>query len=140
MQNKGFEFTLAYQSLPVAGEPLLDATRRALRRSARVTEATGPSPVKAGARCALLVSPLPRGGKCLTRLACAGRMLYGAGTTGVSECTVEGDRIVRVHDGNTTSNGGDPALDLDVATGRITVKDEAGSATWTVGMQLDPNG
>ncbi|WP_437278641.1 hypothetical protein WME90_46775 [Sorangium sp. So ce375] len=134
------EFMLAYQSLPVAGEPLLDATRRALRRSARVTEATGPSPVKAGARCSLLVSPLPQGGKCLTRLACAGRMLYGAGTTGVSECTVEGDQVVRVHDGNTTPNGGDPAFDLDLATGRVTVKDEAGGAAWTVGVQLDPSG
>ncbi|WP_437743189.1 hypothetical protein WMF39_48085 [Sorangium sp. So ce1504] len=134
------EFTLAYQSLPVAGEALLDATRKALRRSARVTESTGPSPVKVGQRCALLVSPLPRGGKCLTRLACAGRMLYGAGTTGVSECTVEGDKVVRVHDGNTTPNGGDPALELDAATGRITVKDDVGGAAWTVGVQLDPSG
>ncbi|WP_437547759.1 hypothetical protein WME97_47575 [Sorangium sp. So ce367] len=134
------EFTLAYQSLSVAGEALLDATRRALRRSARVTESTGPSPVKVGQRCALLVSPLPRGGKCLTRLACAGRMLYGAGTTGVSECTVEGDKVVRVHDGNTTPNGGDPAFELDAATGRITVKDEVGGAAWTVGVQLDPSG
>ena len=51
-------------------------------------------------------------------------MLYGAGTSGVSECTVEGDHVVRVHDGNTTQDGGDPALDLDVATGRVTVRDE----------------
>ncbi|XYI02690.1 hypothetical protein ACMHYB_24235 [Sorangium sp. So ce1128] len=131
------ELTLAYQSPPVAGEPLLDATRRALRRSARVTESTGPSPVKAGARCALQVSPLPRGGKCLTRLACGGRMLYGAGTTGVSECTVEGDHVVRVHDGNTTQDGGDPALDLDLATGRVTVRDDEKRGAWTVGVQLD---
>ncbi|WP_437812817.1 hypothetical protein [Sorangium sp. So ce1078] len=133
------ELTLAYQSPPVAGEPLLDATGMALRRSARVTESTGPSPVKAGARCALQVSPLPRGGKCLTRLACGGRMLYGAGTTGVSECTVEGDRVVRVHDGNTTQNGGDPAFDLDVATRRVTVRDEGKGGAWTVGIELDPS-
>ncbi|MGK3998149.1 hypothetical protein [Sorangium sp. So ce1024] len=132
------ELTLAYQSPPVAGEPLLDATRQALRRAARVTESTGPSPVKAGARCAIQASPLPRGGKCLTRIACGGRMLYGAGTTGVAECTVEGDQVVRVHDGNTTPNGGDPALDLDVATGRVTVRDEEKGGAWTVGMQLDP--
>ncbi|XXT17080.1 hypothetical protein WME94_43315 [Sorangium sp. So ce429] len=132
------ELTLAYQSPPVAGEPLLDATRRALRRSARVTESTGPSPVKAGARCALHVAPLPRGGKCRTRLACGGRMLYGAGTTGVSECTVEGDHVVRFHDGNTTQDGGDPALDLDLATGRVTVRDEEKHGAWTVGVQLDP--
>ncbi|WP_438026108.1 hypothetical protein [Sorangium sp. So ce233] len=132
------ELTVAYQSPPVAGEPLLDATRNTLRRSARVTESTGPSPVKAGARCALRVSPLPRGGKCLTRLACGGRMLYGAGTTGVSECTVEGDRVVRVHDGNTTQDGGDPALDLDLATGRVTVRDEGERGAWSVGVQLDP--
>ncbi|WP_437599564.1 hypothetical protein WMF28_42755 [Sorangium sp. So ce590] len=132
------ELMLAYQSPPVAGEPLLDVTRMALRRSGRVTESTGPSPAKAGSRCALQVSPLPRGGKCLTRLACGGRVLYGAGTTGVSECTVEGDQVVRVHDGNTTPNGGDPAFDLDVATGRVTVKDDVGGATWTVGVKLDP--
>ncbi|WP_437577131.1 hypothetical protein [Sorangium sp. So ce887] len=131
------ELMLAYQSPPVAGEPLLDVTRMALRRSAFVAESTGPSPVKAGARCALQVSPLPRGGKCLTRLACAGRMLYGAGTTGVSECTVEGDQIVRVHDGNTTQNGGDPAFDLDVATGRVTVRDEGKGGAWTASVQLD---
>ncbi|MGK3959434.1 hypothetical protein WMF38_41110 [Sorangium sp. So ce118] len=132
------ELTLAYQSPPVAGEPLLDATRRALRRSARVTEATGPSPVQAGARCALHVAPFPRDGKCRTRIACGGRMLYGAGTTGVSECTVEGDHVVRVHDGNTTQDGGDPALELDVATGRATVRGEEERGAWTVGVQLDP--
>ncbi|WP_438005024.1 hypothetical protein WME89_40745 [Sorangium sp. So ce321] len=132
------ELTLAYQSPPVAGEPLLDATRRALRRSARVTESTGPSPVKAGARCALHVAPFPRGGKCRTRLACSGRMLYGAGTTGVSECAVEGDHVVRVHDGDTTQDGGDPALDLDLATGRVTVRGEEKGGAWTVDVQLDP--
>ncbi|WP_433932187.1 hypothetical protein AB3662_46980 [Sorangium cellulosum] len=132
------ELTVAYQSPPVAGEPLLDATKMTLRRSAAVTESTGSSPVKAGVRCALRVSPLPRGGKCLTRLACGGRMLYGAGTTGVSECTVEGNRVVRVHDGNTTRDGGDPALDLDLATGRVTVRDEAERGAWSVGVQLDP--
>ncbi|KYF65793.1 hypothetical protein [Sorangium cellulosum] len=132
------ELTLAYQSPPVAGEPLLDATKNTLHRAAGVTESTGPSPVKAGARCALRVSPLPRGGKCLTRLACSGRMLYGAGTTGVSECAVEGGRVVRVHDGNTTQHGGDPALDLDLATGRLTVRDEGERGAWSVGVQLDP--
>ncbi|WP_437646900.1 hypothetical protein [Sorangium sp. So ce362] len=58
----------------------------------------------------------------------------------MSECTVEGDQVVRVHDGNTTPNGGDPAFDLDVATGRVTVKDDVGGATWTVGVVLDPSG
>ncbi|MGK4008999.1 hypothetical protein WMF31_40720 [Sorangium sp. So ce1036] len=134
------ELAIPYQSAPVKGEPLLDATGRALRASARVTDATGPSPVKVGARCTLRASPLARPGKCLTRLECGGRMLYGAGTTGVSACTVVGDQVVRVHDGNTSRSGGDPALDLDVSTGRITVRDEVGSAAWTVGMTLDPSG
>ncbi|XXX76819.1 hypothetical protein WMF30_55135 [Sorangium sp. So ce134] len=133
------ELTLPYQSAPVKGEPLLDATGKALRRSARVVESTGPSPVKPGAKCALRVSPLARGGKCLTRLDCGGRMLYGAGTTGVSECAVEGDQIARVHDGNTTPNGGDPAFDLDVAAGQATVRDEGKGGAWTVGIKLDPS-
>ncbi|WP_437622442.1 hypothetical protein [Sorangium sp. So ce1151] len=132
------ELKLPYQSAPVKGEPLLDATGRALRRTARVTASSGPSPAKVGARCTLRVSPLARPGKCLTRLECGGRMLYGAGTTGVSECTVEQDQVVRVHDGNTTRNGGDPALDLDVATGTIAVRDEVASGTWTASVQLDP--
>ncbi|XXY44336.1 hypothetical protein WME91_30455 [Sorangium sp. So ce269] len=132
------ELKLPYQSAPVRGEPLLDATARALRRTARVTASSGPSPVKVGAQCTLRVSPLARPGKCLTRLECGGRMLYGAGTTGVSECTEEQDQVVRVHDGNTTRDGGDPALDLDVATGKITVRDEVASGTWTASMQLDP--
>ncbi|WP_437608965.1 hypothetical protein WMF20_48935 [Sorangium sp. So ce834] len=133
------ELTLPYQSAPVKGEPLLDATGKALRRSARVTGSTGPSPVKPGARCTLRVSPLARGGRCLTRLECGGRMLYGAGTTGVSECAVEGDQVARVHDGNTTPNGGDPAFDLDVAAGRATVRDEGKGGAWTVGIELDPS-
>ncbi|WP_437506330.1 hypothetical protein [Sorangium sp. So ce1099] len=133
------ELKLSYQSAPVKGEPLLDATGRALRRTGRVTASSGPSPVKVGAQCTLRVSPLARPGKCLTRLECGGRMLYGAGTTGVSECTVEQDQVVRVHDGNTTRNGGDPALDLDVATGKTTVRDEVASGTWTTSVQLDPS-
>lgn len=131
------ELALPYQSAPVKGEPLLDATSRALRATAHVTESTGPSPVKAGARCTLRASPLPRDGKCLTRFECGGRTLYGAGTTGVSECTVEADRIVRIHDGNTTPHGGDPAFDLDLETGRVIVRDEVRGASWTIGAQLD---
>ncbi|WP_437675707.1 hypothetical protein [Sorangium sp. So ce131] len=134
------ELKLPYQSAPVRGEPLLDATSRSLRRSARVTGATGPSPVKAGARCMLRASPLARAGKCLTRLECGGRMIYGEGTTGVSECTVESDQVVRVHDGNTTPNGGDPAFALDLATGKVSVRDETKSGAWTISVQLDPTG
>lgn len=131
------ELALPYQSAPVTGEPLLDATSRAVRATARVTESTGPSPVKAGARCTLRASPLPRDGKCLTRFECGGRMLYGAGTTGVSDCTVDADRIVRIHDGDTTPHNGDPAFDLDLETGRVIVRDEVKGAPWTVGAQLD---
>ncbi|WP_437570383.1 hypothetical protein [Sorangium sp. So ce542] len=133
------ELTLSPQSAPVGGEPLLDATGKALRRSARVTETTGPSPVKAGAKCALRSSWIPRSDKCRTRIECGGRMLYGAGTTGMSGCAVEEGRVVRVHDGNTTQNGGDPALDLDVAAGRATLRDEGKGGAWTAGIELDPS-
>ena len=64
-------------------------------------------------------------------------MLYGAGTTGVAECSVEADRIVRIHDGNTTPSGGDPAFDLDLETGRVSVRDEVNGAPWTFRAQLD---
>ncbi|AUX48713.1 hypothetical protein SOCE26_102540 [Sorangium cellulosum] len=134
------ELKLPYQSAPVQGEPLLDATSRALRRSARVTSSTGPSPVKAGARCTLRASPLARAGMCLTRLECGGRVIYGEGTTGVSECTVESNQVVRVHDGSTTPNGGDPAFELDLATGKVIVQDETKTGAWTTLVQLDPSG
>ncbi|KYF90200.1 hypothetical protein BE17_43920, partial [Sorangium cellulosum] len=135
------ELALPYQSAPVKGEPLLDATGKALRRSARVTEATGPSPVKVGAECTLRVTPLRSpGNQCLTRLECGGHMLYGAGTTGVSACTVEKNQVVRVgdgHDEKTRLGGGGPALDLDLATGRATVRGEVARGTWTASVQLD---
>ncbi|WP_437724338.1 hypothetical protein [Sorangium sp. So ce861] len=134
------ELTLSRQSAPVGGEPLLDATGKALRRSARVTEATGPSPVKAGAKCALRSSWIPRSDRCRTRIECGGRVLYGAGSTGMSGCAVEEGRVVRAHDGNTTQNGGDPALDLDVAAGRATLRDEGKGGAWTVGIEIDPSG
>ncbi|XYH97842.1 hypothetical protein ACMHYB_60505 [Sorangium sp. So ce1128] len=137
------ELALPYQSAPVKGEPLLDATGKALRRSARVTEATGPSPVKVGAKCTLRVTPLRSpGNQCITRLECGGHMLYGAGTTGVSECTVEKNEIVRVRDGHgekTRLGGGGPAFDLDLATGRVTVRGEVARGTWTASVQLDPS-
>ncbi|WP_437753569.1 hypothetical protein [Sorangium sp. So ce1389] len=32
----------------------------------------------------------------------------------------------------------DPALDLDLATGRVTVRDEEKRGAWTVSVQRDP--
>lgn len=135
------EFSLPYQSEPVAGDPLLDATRAALRRGGAVkkVEGTG-SPVKIGARCTLRASPLPRAGDCLVRVECGGVMIYGSGTTGVASCSVVDGQVATAEDKNPTPDGGDPILTLDAATGAVLVSDEVGASKWSVTVALAPEG
>ena len=135
------EFSLPYQSEPVAGDPLLDATRGTLRRAGAVkrVEGTG-SPVKLGARCMLRASPLPRAGDCLVRVECGGVMIYGSGTTGVARCSVVDGQVATAEDKNPTPAGGDPLLTLDAAAGAILVSDEIGASKWSVTISLAPKG
>jgi hypothetical protein len=130
------ELALPYQSEPVRGEPLLESTALALRRAGTVTAVSGSSPVRTGASCALRVTPTRKDKECLARLRCGATMLYGKGTTGVAECTVEGKKILRVLDDSPTPRGGDPRIDIDPAAGKAVVSDEIGATKWSVTVEL----
>lgn len=135
------EFSLPYQSEPVAGGPLLDATRSTLRRGGAVSKVEGKgSPVKAGARCAVRASPLARAGECLVRVECGGVMIYGSGTTGVASCSVAEGQVATAEDKNPTPDGGDPILMLDAAEGVLVVSDDNGSSKWSASIALEPKG
>jgi hypothetical protein len=135
------EFSLPYQSEPVAGEPLLDGTRSTLRRDGAVSKVEGNgSPVKAGARCTVRASPLARAGECLVRVECGGVMIYGSGTTGVASCSVVDGQVMTAEDKNPTPVGGDPILMLDAKESLIVVSDEDGPSKWSASIELKPKG
>lgn len=131
------ELDVPLESEAVKGRALLAATDWTLRRGAVVKAVSGQSPVRVGARCDLRVSPLARGGQCQTRLRCGASVVYGAGESGYAECAVEGNAVVRVTDPDTTPNGGDPKIDVDVAAGTVTVADEIGAVKWSADLTLD---
>lgn len=130
------ELALPYLSEPVSGAALLDVGAPALRLAAVVEETTGPAPLAKKAACELRVNPVEVRGKCLVRLGCSGRMVYGKGTQGIAGCTLEGGAIVKVSDEDTTGSDGDPALGIAPAAGTMTLSDETGGKKWTATFRL----
>jgi len=131
------ELVVPPQSAPLECEPLLEATAKALRKTARVVEATGPSPVKVGAQCTVRSTPIRSTGQCLTRVECGSVRLYGAPGAGVSGCATDAEQVVSALDDSTTPNDGDPAMELDTLAGRATMHDGIGGAAWKVTLRLD---
>lgn len=82
------------------------------------------------------MNPVEVRSKCLVRLGCGGRMVYGKGTQGIAGCTLEGGAIVKVSDEDTAGSDGDPALGIDPAAGTMTLSDETGGKKWTATLRL----
>ena len=84
------------------------------------------SGVKVGATCEVVVVPVhlePR--NCKVAVTCEGRVLYGAGRSGMNHCDLSGGKVIGVHDPKTTSEDEDPALELDTRGGSARVRDDA---------------
>jgi hypothetical protein len=82
--------------------------------------------LKAGGTCEVVVLPVhlePR--NCKVEVTCEGRVLYGAGRSGMNHCDLAGGKVIGVHDPKTTSEDEDPALELDARGASVRVRDDA---------------
>jgi len=130
------ELAVPHRSEAVEGTGLLAALAPVVRRKATVKEVSGAALLRPGASCDLRVSPASKG-KCLVRLSCAGQLVYGQGTTGFTDCTIEDHRITHVTDREPTPADNDPEIDVDTAAGTLVLGDQAGQAKWTATFGLD---
>lgn len=122
------------------GDPLIDPENRRERlsetvvRTGTVTKTEGTPPAAAGAACTVDVSPAQSGqSNCRIRVRCAGKLLYGDGSSGYNKCALKEGRIGRIDDERT--DDGDPALLMDLAENTVVVRDD-GDPSWKVTVLL----
>jgi hypothetical protein len=170
----GTGIALTPSMLPSPGaveDPQLAASQRSLRHDdagvavstpfqetwarGHLVSVDGASSIHAGDECWVRVLPVGGAGyNCLVRVMCGGTLLYpdNAQQAGYAPCDVEGGRVVRGSDTNTSGRDGDPTLDLDLRRGDLTVHDvtpqqgepffrqlgAAGVRTFSARIALDP--
>jgi hypothetical protein len=105
---------------------------------ATVTSIIGAPGVAIGDACHVSVRPGEGDYPCRVSVACAGNILYGAGSTGWTGCGRGPDGSLRVRDTSPTPSGGDPTLDLSLGAGTAVLTDEAASGTWVVQLAFTP--
>ena len=119
---------------PAHTEAALPFTER-LQRKGKVTAVTGNAPVAAGASCE--VSLLPVWGKpsCRARVRCGEETLYGNGNSGWLDCVVVDGKPTRATDAVQDT---DPAAELDLTAGKVTVDDQTQARKFTATITLAP--
>ena len=101
--------------------------------SATVTNVTGSAPVAVGATCQFNVErmsrpDMPSGYWCRTQIVCGGRLLYGGPNSGYFPCTVgDSPPSVTGSDADTTASDTDAAINLDTASGILSIRDDSAS-------------
>lgn len=100
-----------------------------------------PVAVAEGSACSVEVLP-DFGGRadldCRIVVRCDERLIYGASDLdGFAHCGAVPSYVV---DESTTADDGDPAMTLDLASGRVTVEERVGLSIQRVEIQLDPLG
>jgi hypothetical protein len=102
---------------------------RKIKLTGTVDEVSGEAPSSLGEACKVIVRP--GGGvrktNCRAVVRCGDETLYGRNGASYAYCEFEGGRLSRVTDMGTTSEDGDPMLELDVEKGRLEVSDEGDS-------------
>jgi hypothetical protein len=99
----------------------------------------GAAPASVGDACRIEVTPSSGGSyPCRVVVACDGRTLYGAGTTGYLACGLDTSRALTARDDSPTPNGGDPMLDLRASHGEVIVHDQAPAGAWAVSIAFTP--
>ncbi len=106
-----------------------------------VTSVTGPAPVAQGTQCAVSVMPNQDGPfNCRLNVTCGGRVLYGGGQSGYTNCSVSpgpgGNQAVTAQDTGNTAQDGDPVFDMRLGEGRVTVSDVTPQGLWLIVIQL----
>lgn len=97
--------------------------------------------IRRGARCWINVTPTAQSPvyNCHVQVECdPGVVLYGQEGSGHGQCEVEQGRPVRMMDPFGVAGDRDPALDLDLPTGRVNVDDGHHGLSMSVGIRLDP--
>ncbi|MBI5486737.1 MAG: protein kinase [Deltaproteobacteria bacterium] len=111
---------------PVACE---DEGWTAFAHAGTVVEARGAAPVPLGAPVEVHVAldPVPGELNCRIVLACAGKTLYGAETSGYNRCAIEGGRPATALDVVPAESDSDPMMRLDLPGGTLAVGGGTGS-------------
>jgi len=149
VERRGGPWQLLQGSLEVGGQSVdvlscsgaASGAVPAVSLQGTVTTVTGTPPVAAGTACQVIVNPVSAGGfTCRIQIICNGQMLYGGGTTGFAHCGVapgpDGLVGVTAQDTATTPQDRDPAVDLRLAEGRVILSDMAGSALWSITIEV----
>jgi hypothetical protein len=110
-------------------------------RSGTVASASGDAKVTAGAECSVTVKPahLRPGINCKVSVKCGDETIYGEGAAGFARCEVRDGLLVSAADNDTTDADNDPALELDLAARRVSVRDK-GLSTFEVAIDLGEPG
>jgi hypothetical protein len=122
----------------VGGDSSFAATQRL---TGEVTSIVGAAPVAQGTTCTATVTPGGGDKPCRAEVKCGGKIIYGERPeVGYAACTMEqgpgGKACLVVQDRDFTPQGGDPALDLRVATGQLVVSDQLPTGMWVVNVKL----
>ncbi len=127
------------------GEPLY-ATPRAFVNVARKAEVSSVSgakpPVAKGAQCNVKLTPSALYEKqaiCKTEIRCGAKVIYGTGTFGYAACTLDDKgNPIAFKDDDFTSTGGDPKLDLSLATLQAKLSDDPDAGQWDLTLAIEP--
>jgi hypothetical protein len=107
---------------------------------ATVTTAIGTGPVARGTACGIDLGPGDGPWPCHVVVTCGAETLYGAGSTGYADCSADASGAITVRDGEPSSSGGDPTLDLRVGAGEAVLTDTGASGTWVLTLSFAPPG
>lgn len=103
-------------------------------RFARVIDPGVPAAVPLDQSCAVEVTPV-HGSMfdCRVVVRCDDQVLYGESSAGYNHCGPVPSRIV---DGDVSRDDGDPALEVDFASGRVVIEERVGLGTQRVELQI----
>lgn len=118
-------------AVPTAGE---DGRFEPFVHFARVIDPGVPAAVALDQACAVEVTPV-HGSMfdCRVVVRCDDQVLYGESSAGYNHCGPVPSRIV---DGDVTRDDGDPALEVDFASGRVVIEERVGLGTQRVELQI----
>ncbi len=121
----------APSAVPTAGE---DGRFEPFVHFARVIDPGVPAAVALDQACAVEVTPV-HGSMfdCRVVVRCDDQVLYGESSAGYNHCGSVPSRIV---DGDVTRDDGDPALEVDFASGRVVIEERVGLGTQRVELQI----
>lgn len=103
-------------------------------RFARVIDPGVPAAVPLDRACAIEVTPVHGSVfDCRVIVRCDDQVLYGESSAGYNHCGSVPSRIV---DGDVSRDDGDPALEVDFASGRVVIEERVGLGTQRVELQI----